>query len=120
MKTLAYDVNAGTSIGGLRRQVEDWWMDLPAAVKSPVWPYAIAVLTVLFLLLAFHQVVRGAVQQGELLRMATATHSEGVWRCSSLRGQRVRESCLAQMNAAPHDDAPLQNTAAVATVALSR
>jgi hypothetical protein len=43
-----------------------------------------------------------------------------VWRCSSLRGQRVRESCLAQMNAAPQDDAALQNTAAVATVALSR
>ena len=115
MRTLAFEANAGW-----RRQVEDWWMDLPAAVKSPVWPYAIAVLTVVFLLLAFHQVVRGAVHQGELLRMSTATHSEAVWRCSSLRGQRVRESCLAQLNAAPHDDAPLQNTAAVATVALSR
>ena len=120
MRTLAFEGNAGASIGRFRHQIKDWWMDLPQAVRSPVWPYALSVLTVVFLLLAFHQVVLGAVHQGELLRMATATHSEGVWRCSSLRGQRMRESCLAQMNAAPHDEAPLQNTAAVATVALSR
>jgi hypothetical protein len=117
MKTLAFQANAGGPVGALRRQIEDWWMDLPEAVRSPAWPTAIAALIVVFLLLAFHQVVRDAVRQGELLRMATATHSEAAWRCSSLRGLRMRESCLAQMNAAPNEETPLRNTATVATVA---
>lgn len=117
MKTLAFNVNSSPATPGPFRQLEDWWMALPAAVRSPAWPTTIAALVVLFLLLAFYQVVRDAVHQGELLRMATATHSEAAWRCASLRGLRMRESCLAQMNAPPHDEATLQTTA---TVALSR
>jgi len=92
-------------------------MTLPATLRSPAWPTTLAALMAVFLLLAFHQVVRDAVHQGELLRMATASHSEAAWRCSALRGLRMRESCLAQLNAPPHDEATLQNTA---TVALTR
>jgi hypothetical protein len=117
MKPLAFNTSSSASPTGLFRQIEDWWMALPAAVRSPAWPTAFAALIVVFLLLAFHQVVRGAVHQGELLRMATASHSEAAWRCSALSGLRVRESCLAQLNAPPHDEAALQNTA---TVALTR
>ena len=52
--------------------------------------------------------LRQAVHQGELLRTATATHSEAVRRCSSLRGLRIRESCLTQMNSAPDDESSQQ------------
>lgn len=84
--------------GGLRHELEAWWFALPEAVRSPTWPSALAALVILFLLLAFHQVVRQAVHQGEMLRMATATHSEAAWRCHSARGVRMRENCLAQLN----------------------
>ncbi len=120
MKALAFNVHSSPAAAGPWRQVEDWWMALPAAVRSPAWPSTIAALVAVFLLLAFHQVVQDAVHQGELLRMATASHSEAAWRCSALRGVRMRESCLAQMNAPPHDEATLQNTAAVAAVELVR
>jgi hypothetical protein len=114
MKTLAYPMR---SSAGVREQLRAWWMALPAAVRAPAWPTTLAVLVVLFLLLAFHQVVRQAVHQGELLRMATATHSEAVWRCASLRGLRMRESCLQQMNRAPNEEeGAVQNSATVATV----
>ena len=93
-----------SAFAGVREQLDAWWMTLPQPVRSPAWPWALAVLMVLFLLLAFHQVVSDAVRQGELLRMATANHSEAVWRCGSLRGLRMRESCLAQLNAPPQEE----------------
>jgi hypothetical protein len=76
----------------------------------------IAIVGIVGLLAAFHHVVRGAVLQSELRRQAIATHAEAVWRCNALR---VRDSCLAQLNAAPHDDATLQgrNIATVAPIA---
>src|SRR5437016_2552063 len=86
---------------GVRGQLDAWWAALPEPVRSPAWPWTLAVLAVLFLLLAFHQVVSDAVRQGELLRMAAANQSEAAWRCGALRGLRMRESCLAQMSAPP-------------------
>ena len=106
-----------SAFAAVREQLDAWWMTLPQPVRSPAWPWALAVLTVLFLLLAFHQVVSDAVRQGELLRMAAANHSEAVWRCGALRGLRMRESCLAQLNAAPREEpAPeVRNVATLAT-----
>ena len=88
-----------------RRDVEQWWMRLPEPVRSPAWPYTLASLTVLFLLLAFHQVVRDAVRQGELLRAASASVSQATWRCGALPGLRARENCLAQLNVPPQEGA---------------
>jgi hypothetical protein len=67
---------------------------------SPVWLGILATIAIVGLLLAFHHVVRGAVQQGELRRKATATHAEAAWRCNILREP---ESCGVQPNALPHD-----------------
>jgi len=77
-----------------------------------------ASLTILALLLAFHHVVRGAVQQGQLLRSAAATHADATWRCNALNGSRKRDSCLVQLNGTPHDDVMLQGrtVAAITTV----
>jgi hypothetical protein len=80
---------------------------------SPVWLGILATIAIVGLLLAFHHVVRGAVQQGELRRKATATHAEAAWRCNFLR---ELDSCLVQQNALPHDGAPLR-ARDVATVA---
>jgi hypothetical protein len=55
--------------GGLvvpQRALRLWWYGLPAWARSPVWPALLATLTILGLLLSFHQVVHQAVQQSEL------------------------------------------------------
>ncbi|HMC15997.1 MAG TPA: hypothetical protein VKI18_10220 [Albitalea sp.] len=101
--------------GAARARLDAWWAGLPQPLRSPAWLRALAVLTVLFLLFAFHQVVRDAVRQGELLRMATANRSEAAWRCGALRGLRMRESCLAQLSAPPPEE-PAPEARNVATL----
>jgi hypothetical protein len=98
-----------------RDQLDAWWQALPQPVRSPAWPSALAALTVLFLLLAFHQVVSDAVRQGEVLRTASANRSEAAWRCGTLQGLRMRESCRAQLNAVPAEE-PVAETRNVATL----
>lgn len=82
-----------------------WWQHLPTGTRSPVWPRILATLLILGLLLAFYQVVGGAAQQGELRRKATAMHAQAIWRCHSLPGVSVRDSCLLQLNAVALADA---------------
>jgi hypothetical protein len=101
-----------------------WWASLPQALRAPLWPWSFAGLVILALLLGFHQVVREAVRQGEVLRTTAATRAEAVWRCNSLSGARVRASCLAQIDAPPK--APMElganppNTATVSLATLGR
>src|SRR5258706_9803106 len=83
------------------RSLRAWWLDLPEALRAPLWPSAFAALVIVALLIGFHQVLRQAVHQGELLRMNTATRAEAVWRCKALNGPRVRAACLAQLDAPP-------------------
>jgi hypothetical protein len=71
-------------------------MRLLDAMRASVWPGTLAALAIVGLLLAFHQVVRGAVEQGELRRKATAMQAEAVWRCNALRGPLGRDDCLLQ------------------------
>ena len=99
------------------RALHDWWGELPGALREPLWPSAFAALVIFALLMGFHQVVRDAVRQGELLRMNTATHAEAVWRCKALIGARMRASCLAELDAPanpPRSEGPPPNTAALA------
>ncbi len=74
---------------------------LPAARGWRAWGPVLAALAALGLLLAFHQVVRGAVQQGELRRTATAAHAVATWRCGTLANAATRASCLAELAAMP-------------------
>ncbi len=73
----------------------------PAALRSPLSYAIVATLAMLGLLLAFHQVVLGAVQQGELRRKATAMQADAAWRCNALPGARSRDGCLMRLNATP-------------------
>jgi hypothetical protein len=59
-------------------------------------PRALAALAAVALLVGFHQVVRGAVQQGELRHVAWVVHADTVWRCNALRGQSERDDCLVE------------------------
>ena len=62
------------------------------------WVALLAGAAALALLLAFHQVVTGAVLQAESRRNASAAHADARWRCQALDGVHQREACLAQSN----------------------
>ena len=76
-------------------------MRLFEVMHSPPWTGMLAALASAGLLVAFHQVVDEAVRQGELRRMATATHVEAMWRCNALSGRSAaaQQNCLLELNA---------------------
>lgn len=59
----------------------------------------LAALALLALLLTFHEVVRGAVRQGEQRRATVAAHELASWRCTTLRTTRLRDDCRAALDA---------------------
>lgn len=87
------------------RGCQAWWYRLPAGFRLPVWPLMLATLLILGLMLAFHQVASGAVQQGELRRKASAVLAEATWRCNSARASSIRDTCLQQLKSAARNDA---------------
>jgi hypothetical protein len=102
---------AALAAGAMKAKGLGW----PDALRLPLWQAILAVLAALGLLLAFHQVVLGAVQQGELRRKASAMQAEAASRCNALTGTRSRETCLMQLNATPAGRDRV-NVATVATV----
>lgn len=92
----------------------------PVEVDARGWKGALAALMLLGLLLAFHQVVRSAVRQGELRREIAALHSAAAARCNELRGRLVRDSCLQKLSASPLDPAALRAQNALTTAALEQ
>lgn len=58
-------------------------------------------LAMLGLLALFQSVVRESVRQGQLRHEATARHSAATWRCTGQRSLRLRDQCLAELNAPP-------------------
>jgi hypothetical protein len=62
---------------------------------------ALALLAYAGLLSAFQQVVSGAVQQGELRRVATLAHADAAWHCKVQSHRQQRDDCLAQLEASP-------------------
>ena len=88
---------------GLTRAKRIWWHGLPAELRSTKWAAMLCGLTIVALLMGFHQVVQSAVAQGALFRMNAATHAQAEWRCHALQGQRLRESCVNQLNSPPNE-----------------
>jgi hypothetical protein len=78
-----------------------------AAPRSLRWPGVLAVLATLGLLLVFQQVVRQAVEHGELRRRANALLLQATWRCRSIHDGVLREACLQRLAAVPRDNASL-------------
>lgn len=75
------------------------------ASTRQVWAALLAAVVLLGLLLAFLQVVREAVRQGELRGRAHALLLEGTWRCNTLRDGGAREACLRRLEPVPRADA---------------
>jgi hypothetical protein len=84
----------------LQQGLQLWWYRMPAGVRSPVWPNILGALIIVGMLLAFHQVVHGAVQQSALRHKASAVHGEATQRCNALQGQGASDNCRLQLNAA--------------------
>lgn len=72
------------------RVLQTRWHALPAALHSRFWPALVATVALLGLLLAFHQVVSGAVQKGELRRTLAATQADEAGRRSADRSPSAR------------------------------
>ena len=66
-----------------------------SAPRTAVWPVALAALLIVGLLVAFHQVVQGAVNQAMLRRQVAAQHVEADWQCRTAPAQ-VRHGVLPQ------------------------
>lgn len=77
-----------------RQQGLQWVWD---AVRSHWVLGALAIIVIFGMLLAFHDVVSGAVQQSELRNRAIAAHVTATLRCNSLRDPGARDSCLLQL-----------------------
>lgn len=69
---------------------------------------ALATVSVLGMLMAFHAVMRGAVEQARLRQQAMAAHAEATWQCKTLRGLHASGACLSQLNGAAPAKAMLQ------------
>jgi hypothetical protein len=74
------------------------------ALRSPVWPAALAAFGGLVLLLSFQLVVSRAVAHGEHRHAAWTARVQGTWRCNLVRNVNARAGCLAQV-AGVHDAA---------------
>lgn len=64
----------------------------------------LATTAIFGLLLAFHDVVSGAVQQSEFRNRAIAARVTATLRCNSLRDSTARDSCLLQLDSAASAD----------------
>jgi len=80
-------------------------LDLPFALRLPRWPLILAGLVAVVLVLGIQQVVRQAVHDGDVRRQAVAVQARDMWRCNLQRGKDRRDTCRAQANASPRDEA---------------
>ena len=83
-------------------------------MRSPVWPGIAMTLASVALLMAFQQVVRAGVQQGETRRRAVAVRADAEWRCNALRVASARADCLLHLGSSPRDATPLPTEHAAA------
>jgi hypothetical protein len=77
-----------------------WWKTVAA--------WALACLLMLGMLLAFHAVMSGAVQQAASRQQTLAAHAEATWRCKTLRGLHASVTCLSQLNASAPAEVSVQ------------
>ena len=82
-----------------QRTLRQGWHRLFSGLQSPVWLVILGSVIILGMLLAFHQVVHDAVQQGELRHKTNALQAEAVGRCHILQGRDARDICLLQLKA---------------------
>ena len=75
------------------------WARMANELHSPLWLAVLASLVILGMLMAFHQVVHGAVQQGQLRHKTNALQAGAIGRCHILPGRDASDRCLLQLSA---------------------
>lgn len=75
------------------------WRRLWAAVSSPLGEGLLGALLIFAMLLAFHQIVDGAVLQAAARHKANAAHADANRACKALREPGARDNCLLQLAA---------------------
>lgn len=75
------------------------WPRLLDLLRSQFTLAVLAALITLSLMLVFHQVVLGAVAQGELRQQARNLQSQALWRCNNSPNSNGRDNCLRQVKA---------------------
>lgn len=71
--------------------------------RQLLWPALPVAAAAIGLLLAFQQVVRQAVVQGEQRRSAVIARADGAWRCNTLAKRNDRDDCLSQLGSGSVD-----------------
>lgn len=92
---------------GSQLVLQHGWTRMAALLRSQTVLAALAVLATLGLMLAFHQVVLGAVVQGESLQQARNLKSAAIWRCNRLLSPVARDNCQFRINAEVRVEAAL-------------
>ena len=87
----------------LASPVRTWTHGVAHVLCSASWQAIAGTLAVLGLLLAFHQVVSGGVQQADLRHKAVAMQAAAIWRCNVLGTPSTRDGCLAALTVAHLD-----------------
>jgi hypothetical protein len=77
-----------------------WWSGLTANERHPVLLGVMGTVLILGMLMAFVQVVSGAVEHGEARRGATAAHHVAKARCTAMRGPSAQDACRVDLAAA--------------------
>lgn len=72
------------------------WPRLSALLSSQTTLAVLAIMATLVLMLAFHQIVLGAVEHGKLLQQVRDLQSEAALRCKGLPSAAARHHCLRQ------------------------
>ena len=73
---------------------ESWLRQATHLAAQPRWQSIGALVMAFVLLLVFHQVVSGAVEQAKLRHQALATQHDSDWRCKPGRGLGDRTACV--------------------------
>lgn len=60
--------------------------------------FGLALVAILVLLVAFVQVARQGVRQGEMRRVAMAARADAVWRCNATIDRSERERCQQELD----------------------
>lgn len=81
------------------------WSAVPAA---PAVLAVLAAIAIAVLLLAFRQVVSGAVLQAEIRHAAALAQHNALWRCNQLSGGSLRDDCRQQLASASIGPVALQ------------
>ncbi|MCW7537277.1 hypothetical protein OOT46_05355 [Aquabacterium sp. A7-Y] len=82
-----------------RQAAQPGWAALQALLRSPRHQAAFGVMLALLLLLAFHQVLAGAVLRAEQARAAAGQRAEAAARCTDEPAAPLRDLCQASVQA---------------------